>query len=62
MPAALLQNKTEDLSRNAADWIGTIGGFKETTSWIDAMLLLIFGGIPWQVYHIYFEYIYYTLK
>ncbi|VDN55690.1 unnamed protein product [Dracunculus medinensis] len=50
VPAALLQNKTEDLSRNAADWIGTIGGFKETTSWIDAMLLLIFGGIPWQVY------------
>uniref|UniRef100_A0AAF5PGW7 High-affinity choline transporter 1 n=1 Tax=Wuchereria bancrofti TaxID=6293 RepID=A0AAF5PGW7_WUCBA len=50
VPASLLQDKTKDLSRNAADWIGTIGGFKETTLWIDCMLLLIFGGIPWQVY------------
>ncbi|VDN01663.1 unnamed protein product, partial [Thelazia callipaeda] len=50
VPAALLQDKTKDISRNAADWIGTIGGFKETTLWIDCMLLLIFGGIPWQVY------------
>uniref|UniRef100_A0A0M3IS11 Sodium:solute symporter n=1 Tax=Ascaris lumbricoides TaxID=6252 RepID=A0A0M3IS11_ASCLU len=49
VPAALLQNKTRDISRNAADWIGTIGGFKETMLWIDCMLLLIFGGIPWQV-------------
>ncbi|VDO29173.1 unnamed protein product, partial [Brugia timori] len=48
VPASLLQDKTKDLSRNAADWIGTIGGFKETTLWIDCMLLLIFGGIPWQ--------------
>ncbi|KAL3982077.1 High-affinity choline transporter 1 [Acanthocheilonema viteae] len=50
VPASLLQDKTKDISRNAADWIGTIGGFKETTLWIDCMLLLIFGGIPWQVY------------
>ncbi|VDK50642.1 unnamed protein product [Gongylonema pulchrum] len=50
VPAALLQDKTKDISRNAADWIGTIGGFKETTLWIDCMLLLVFGGIPWQVY------------
>uniref|UniRef100_A0A915B5X4 High-affinity choline transporter 1 n=1 Tax=Parascaris univalens TaxID=6257 RepID=A0A915B5X4_PARUN len=50
VPAALLQNKTRDLSRNAAGWIGTIGGFKETMLWIDCMLLLVFGGIPWQVY------------
>ncbi|VDM40251.1 unnamed protein product [Toxocara canis] len=50
VPAALLQYKTKDISRNAADWIGTIGGFKETMLWIDCMLLLIFGGIPWQVY------------
>ncbi|VDK63446.1 unnamed protein product [Onchocerca ochengi] len=48
VPASLLQDKTKDISRNAADWIGTIGGFKETTLWIDCMLLLIFGGIPWQ--------------
>uniref|UniRef100_A0A0R3S3T3 High-affinity choline transporter 1 n=1 Tax=Elaeophora elaphi TaxID=1147741 RepID=A0A0R3S3T3_9BILA len=50
VPASLLQDKTKDISRNAADWIGSIGGFKETTLWIDCMLLLIFGGIPWQVY------------
>ncbi|TMS39126.1 hypothetical protein L596_005699 [Steinernema carpocapsae] len=50
IPAALLQEKTADISRNAEDWIGSIGGFKETWSWIDAMLLLVFGGIPWQVY------------
>uniref|UniRef100_A0A915Q563 High-affinity choline transporter 1 n=1 Tax=Setaria digitata TaxID=48799 RepID=A0A915Q563_9BILA len=50
VPASLLQDKTKDISRNAADWIGTIGGFKEITLWIDCMLLLIFGGIPWQVY------------
>ncbi|MCP9266061.1 High-affinity choline transporter 1 [Dirofilaria immitis] len=41
VPASLLQDKTKDISRNAADWIGTIGGFKETTLWIDCMLLLI---------------------
>ncbi|VDM76985.1 unnamed protein product [Strongylus vulgaris] len=34
----------------AKDWIGEIGGFKEAWLWIDCMLLLIFGGIPWQVY------------
>lgn len=31
-------------------WIGEIGGFREKLTWIDGMLLLIFGGIPWQVY------------
>lgn len=50
VPAALLQEATRDISRNAGDWIGEIGGFKETWLWIDCMLLLIFGGIPWQVY------------
>ncbi|KAL6739098.1 hypothetical protein Aduo_012584 [Ancylostoma duodenale] len=50
VPAALLQEATKDISRNAEDWVGEIGGFKETWLWIDCMLLLIFGGIPWQVY------------
>uniref|UniRef100_A0A0N5B262 High-affinity choline transporter 1-like n=1 Tax=Strongyloides papillosus TaxID=174720 RepID=A0A0N5B262_STREA len=50
IPAALLQEKTSDISRNVGDWIGSIGGFRETANWIDCMLLLIFGGIPWQVY------------
>lgn len=30
-------------------WIGEIGGFREKIAWADGMLLLIFGGIPWQV-------------
>ncbi|KHJ76583.1 hypothetical protein OESDEN_23797, partial [Oesophagostomum dentatum] len=50
VPAALLQDATKDISRNAEDWVGEIGGFKETWLWIDCMLLLVFGGIPWQVY------------
>uniref|UniRef100_A0A7E4UYU4 Sodium/solute symporter n=1 Tax=Panagrellus redivivus TaxID=6233 RepID=A0A7E4UYU4_PANRE len=50
IPAALLQDKTTDLSRNASDWLGTIGGTRERFLWGDSMLLLIFGGIPWQVY------------
>lgn len=50
IPAALLQDKTTDLSRNAGDWLGEIGGFREKSLWIDCMLLLVFGGIPWQVY------------
>ncbi|VDL62865.1 unnamed protein product [Nippostrongylus brasiliensis] len=50
VPAALLQDATKDIRRNAEDWVGEIGGFKETALWIDCMLLLIFGGIPWQVY------------
>ncbi|VDM58953.1 unnamed protein product [Angiostrongylus costaricensis] len=50
VPAALLQDATRDLRRNAEDWLGEIGGFKETSLWWDCMLLLVFGGIPWQVY------------
>uniref|UniRef100_A0A183CC53 High-affinity choline transporter 1 n=1 Tax=Globodera pallida TaxID=36090 RepID=A0A183CC53_GLOPA len=50
VPAALLQDKTTDLSANAAGWIGKIGGTREKFLWMDNMMLLIFGGIPWQVY------------
>jgi high affinity choline transporter 7 len=49
IPAALLQKKTTDLSANASGWIGEIGGLREKLLWVDCMLLLIFGGIPWQV-------------
>uniref|UniRef100_A0A1I7TE78 High-affinity choline transporter 1 n=1 Tax=Caenorhabditis tropicalis TaxID=1561998 RepID=A0A1I7TE78_9PELO len=50
VPAAMVHDGAKDISRNAGDWIGEIGGFKETSLWIDCMLLLVFGGIPWQVY------------
>ncbi|KAL3088861.1 hypothetical protein niasHS_009153 [Heterodera schachtii] len=50
IPAALLQEKTSDISANPAGWIGKVGGMREKFLWIDNMLLLVFGGIPWQVY------------
>lgn len=50
VPAALLQDKTTDLRATARGWLGEIGGFREKCYWADAMLLLVFGGIPWQVY------------
>jgi high affinity choline transporter 7 len=50
IPAALLQDKTTNLSHNASIWIGTIGDFPAKSLWADNMFLLIFGGIPWQVY------------
>uniref|UniRef100_A0A8R1HX32 High-affinity choline transporter 1 n=3 Tax=Caenorhabditis japonica TaxID=281687 RepID=A0A8R1HX32_CAEJA len=50
VPAAMVHDGAKDISRNAGDWIGEIGGFKETSLWVDCMLLLVFGGIPWQVY------------
>ncbi|KAI6223539.1 High-affinity choline transporter 1 [Aphelenchoides fujianensis] len=50
IPASLLQDKTTDLSHNAAAWWGEIGGFREQSLWMDNTFLLIFGGIPWQVY------------
>ncbi|CAI5449739.1 unnamed protein product [Caenorhabditis angaria] len=50
VPAAMVHDGAKDISRNAGDWIGSVGGFKETALWWDCMLLLIFGGIPWQVY------------
>ncbi|CAB3406317.1 unnamed protein product [Caenorhabditis bovis] len=50
VPAAMVHDGAKDISRNAGDWIGEVGGFKETALWWDCMLLLVFGGIPWQVY------------
>ena len=45
-----MEDKTSDISANASAWLGEIGGFREKSLWMDSMLLLIFGGIPWQVY------------
>ncbi|CAD6195438.1 unnamed protein product [Caenorhabditis auriculariae] len=50
VPAAMLHDGAKDISRNAADWIGEVGGFEAKSLWWDCMLLLVFGGIPWQVY------------
>ncbi|KAI1726540.1 sodium:solute symporter family domain-containing protein [Ditylenchus destructor] len=50
IPAALLQDKTSDLSVTPKGWIGEVGTFREKSYWMDSMLLLVFGGIPWQVY------------
>ncbi|CAD5218791.1 unnamed protein product [Bursaphelenchus okinawaensis] len=51
IPAALLQDKTTDLSHNAIAWLGeTCNDLATCSLWWDNMLLLIFGGIPWQVY------------
>ena len=41
IPAALLSEATSDISQNAADWIGEIGGFREKAQWMDYMLLLV---------------------
>ncbi|KAI1704732.1 sodium:solute symporter family domain-containing protein [Ditylenchus destructor] len=50
IPTALLQDKTSDLSVRPEVWIGEIGSFRNKSYWMDSMLLLVFGGIPWQVY------------
>jgi len=36
-------------SREDSDWIGSIESH-QSGQWVDFMLLLMFGGIPWQVY------------
>lgn len=38
------------IANTSADWIGSIGDFPHFLQWTDLYLLLIFGGIPWQVY------------
>ncbi|PAV65227.1 hypothetical protein WR25_20745 [Diploscapter pachys] len=51
VPAAMLHEGAGDIAANARDYLGTIGdGFRDYCLWVDCMLLLIFGGIPWQVY------------
>lgn len=43
-----MNEKVLPLSDQDVDWIGTINA-KEFWSYVDYGLLLIFGGIPWQV-------------
>ncbi|KAI6227342.1 High-affinity choline transporter 1 [Aphelenchoides fujianensis] len=50
VPAALFQKKTASLGQNINSWIGEMGSARSTAQWVDNLLLIIFGGIPWQVY------------
>ncbi|KAI6216984.1 High-affinity choline transporter 1 [Aphelenchoides fujianensis] len=50
VPAALFQEKTASLGQNMNLWIGEMGSARSTAQWVDNLLLIIFGGIPWQVY------------
>lgn len=44
-----LYNKKVDFNKPELDLVGEIKG-KDLLSYIDYALLLVFGGIPWQVY------------
>jgi high affinity choline transporter 7 len=41
---------TTDITLNADQWVGTLEGWDVWSQWLDSGLLLVFGGIPWQVY------------
>ena len=49
LPFALLHPSVQKLSDTKEEWLGEIKGY-ETGKWIDYAMLLICGGIPWQVY------------
>ncbi|OAF66612.1 Sodium/proline symporter, partial [Intoshia linei] len=49
IPFSFTNNHVNKFSTNKSDWLGEIKPEK-IASWIDSMLLLMFGGIPWQVY------------
>ncbi|XP_044018414.1 high-affinity choline transporter 1 [Aphidius gifuensis] len=49
IPFAWMNTKVHPLNSLEIDWIGTIQP-KEYWTYIDNALLLIFGGIPWQIY------------
>lgn len=49
IPFALMNDHVQSLSSMDVDWIGEIDP-KEKWYYIDYGLLLVFGGIPWQVY------------
>lgn len=52
IPFAWTSSLTNDVSgffvNNTSEWIGEIGN-NEIGTYTDSFLLLIFGGIPWQV-------------
>lgn len=49
IPFAWFNEAVDEITPHSRDWVGTI---KEGHGWYyaDYMLLLTFGGIPWQVY------------
>lgn len=49
IPFAWANPKVESLSSMDVDWIGKVSS-EEYWFYLDYGLLLIFGGIPWQVY------------
>ncbi|XP_049863344.1 high-affinity choline transporter 1 [Schistocerca gregaria] len=49
IPFAWLNEQVGSLSPENVDWVGSVAK-EEIASYIDYGLLLIFGGIPWQVY------------
>jgi high affinity choline transporter 7 len=49
IPFAWAHPQVQSLSSMDVDWIGFVSP-KEYWSYLDNGLLLIFGGIPWQVY------------
>lgn len=49
IPFAMTNPATKSISPREIDWIGTLKG-KHLGIYVDCGLLLIFGGIPWQVY------------
>lgn len=51
IPFAMTSEYVGSLSLNQTDWLGNIpAGDPSWGTWVDYYILLIFGGIPWQVY------------
>ena len=48
IPFALTHPAVGSLVESEHDWVGTVEK-KDYGIWIDYALLLVFGGIPWQV-------------
>ena len=48
VPFAMTHPAVGSISETAPQWIGTIAT-EDIAVWIDGGLLLVFGGIPWQV-------------
>ena len=48
VPFAFLHPAVTNISETKEKWIGTLKPW-ELGNWFDSALLLIFGGIPWQV-------------
>ena len=40
---------TTDITLNAEQWVGSLDTLPDASNWLDSGLLLVFGGIPWQV-------------